>query len=96
MVLMDKLKFKYVLEATEPNSTKKRVIETPWIDDDRDLSEQINFSVIIDEPHLKITEQIHPNGFHLLSIIEAGKVTDFTNWELDYSEKSNTYLPRVQ
>ncbi|MCU7557285.1 hypothetical protein [Macrococcus capreoli] len=96
MLLMDKLKFKYVLEATEPNSTKERKIETPWLEENEYLKKQINHSIIIDEPHLKITEQIHPNGFHLLTIVEPGKITDFTNWELDYIEKTNTYLPRVQ
>lgn len=96
MLLTDKLKFKYVLEATEPNSTKERVIETPWLEENQDLKKQIKHSVIIDEQHLIITEQIHPNGFHILTIVEPGKVTDFTNWELDYIEKTNSYLPRVQ
>ncbi|WP_323705150.1 hypothetical protein [Mammaliicoccus sciuri] len=94
MLITKKLPFKYVLEATPENPNVERTIETPWNDDNLPLLDQIQHSEIYRDNGIIITEQIHDSGFHLFSIQTSTKIIDYTNWELDYVTKTNTYIPR--
>lgn len=96
MLFSRDLKFKYSLKATKEKPSAEQTIQTPWIDEGVPLTEQIEFNLIHKDDELIIQEQLHPNGFHLLTIQKSDEIIFYTNWELDYISDEGEYLPRVQ
>lgn len=92
-----KLPFKYIVEATKNNPDASMTIETPWLEEDQHYRDQIEYEEIYKDDVLEITEQLHPNGFHLRMIHFINKkIIAQSNWELDYVPQTDEYLPRVQ
>lgn len=96
-VLLNKLKFEYVVEPSKETPSKTMKIQTPWIDIEDTGNWKDEFqNVVIQSDGLSVTEQLFDNGFHVLFIQTAERIIIRSNWELDYISDENAYLPRIQ
>lgn len=93
---VEKFPFEYIVEATDKNPNHNMKIETPWLDEDKDLMDQVEFDLIYRDNSLTVSEYKYENGFNFISIVKAEKSIIKSNWELDYIPSTGEYLPKIQ
>lgn len=88
--------YPYKIEIPINNGESKEIkIETPWIDDDKDIWEYIQAEKIFDEDDFKVVKIDYDNGFKVIFISTPDKLVYKTNWQLDDTGQG-TLLPRIQ
>lgn len=92
---VEKFPFEYKVEVPANRGSSNLDIEIPWLDEDRDLIDQMERDVIYADDELHVIEQRYENGFHIIFIQTAEKIILKSNWELD-DMGNGSFLPRIQ
>ncbi len=96
MVNVQRFPFTYEIKPPQNGGTTEISIDTPWLDSKGDWQNEFHRDEIYHTNDLKITEQKYDNGFNIMFIQTPEMIVIKSNWALDYNEKEDNYLPRIQ